>query len=170
MLAAGSGEAGASGAAGMPPGPQLCSACGGCEEVQPIAMNIVHTDDPIDYPDPPPTSGSHNMCWATWGVHDAPTPAERWVHNLEHGGVIYLYNCPDGCAADVATLSQIVASHNRTLLTAYDKLPKRFAAVAWGHRLVTDCVDVDAYTKFYDENFDHGDESLDANPDASCPP
>jgi hypothetical protein len=148
----------------------LCASCGGCEEVQTPSTDNHHTDDPIDYPDPPPTSGPHNPCWATWGVHDMPVLDERWVHNLEHGGIVFLYNCPDGCAADVATLSQLVMSHPRTVLTSYPQLPNRFAAVAWGHRLVTSCADAAAFSRFYDENFDHGPESEDAQPDSSCPP
>jgi hypothetical protein len=148
----------------------LCASCGGCDEVQTPNPDTHHTDDPVDYPDPPPTSGPHNPCWAIWGVHDMPVPDYRWVHNLEHGGIVYLYNCPDGCADDVATLSQLVMSHPRTVLTSYSKLPTRFASVAWGHRLLTSCVDVTAFTTFYNQNFDKGPESEDAQPSSSCPP
>jgi hypothetical protein len=147
----------------------LCGSCGGCEEKQPTQAGI-HTTDPIDYPDPPPTSGPHNPCWARWGVYDTAVAAERWVHNLEHGGVVFLYNCPQGCPADVDTLKQLISTHRRTVLTAYDKLPKRFAVVSWGHRLVTDCVDEAAFNAFYAANFDHGAESNDSQPDVSCPP
>ncbi len=148
----------------------LCASCGGCEEIQVPSTDNHHTDELIDYPDPPPTSGPHNECWATWGVHDMPVPDERWVHNLEHGGVVFLYNCPDGCAADVATLSQLVMTHPRTVLTSYSLLSNRFAVVAWGHRLITSCVDATAFATFYAENFDQAPESEDAQPDSSCPP
>jgi hypothetical protein len=148
----------------------LCASCGGCEQVQTVGTNNYHTTDPITYPDPPPTSGPHNPCWARWGVATVQVLPERWVHNLEHGGIVFLYNCPDGCATDIATLTDLVTAHDRTVLTEYDALPGRFAVVAWGHRLVTSCVDPVAFAKFYTENFDHGSESESDQPDDSCPP
>jgi hypothetical protein len=150
----------------------LCAECngGGCEEVQVISAEPSHSPDPILYSDPPPTHGPHNPCWSRWEVHATEVPDERWVHNLEHGGIVYLYNCPQGCADEVATLAGIVSTHNRTLLTPYSLLPKRFGVVAWGHRLLSDCLDPVALTKFYTEHFDHGRESEDAQPDPSCPP
>lgn len=162
---AGSGEAGSSAMASP-----VCASCGGCEQIIPINPDDSHSDDPINYPDRPPTSGPHKQCWSPWGVPGTPAPAELWVHNLEHGGIVYLYNCPDGCDADIATLTALVATQPRTLLTAYGFLPGRFAAVAWGHRLVVNCVDTEAFSEFYTANFDRAPESTDADPDpAICP-
>jgi hypothetical protein len=152
-----------------PPDGRLCASCGGCEEIQPTKAGD-HIDGPLTYPDPPPTSGPHNPCWAKWGVYNTPVKAERWVHNLEHGGVVLLYNCPSGCATELEQLTQFVGSHKRTLVTGYDKLPVRFAIVSWGHRLVTDCADMTAFSAFYAANFDHGSESNDSQPDPACPP
>ena len=151
------------------PNGRLCASCGGCEEVQSVKGGD-HTRAPITYPDPPPTGGPHNPCWARWGVHDAPVGAERWVHNLEHGGVVLLYNCPAGCPAELAQLKQFVTTHKSTLLTAYDMLPVRFAIISWGHRLVADCADIATFEAFYAANFDHGAESNSSQPDPSCPP
>ena len=67
----------------------------------------------------PPSSGQH---WgdpmyapAGWGRHMVPVAREAWVHNLEHGGIVMVYNCPppnsgpyvdggalDDCASDIA--------------------------------------------------------------------
>jgi hypothetical protein len=148
----------------------LCTSCGGCEEIQPPGSDRHHTTDPIVYPDLPPSSGPHNPCWTSWGVHSTPVPVERWVHNLEHGGVIFLYHCPDGCAEEVATLTRLVGERNRTVLTEYGALPGRFGVVAWAHRLISDCVDPASFARFYVENYNHGPESSDAPPDPSCPP
>lgn len=149
----------------------LCASCGGCEEVQTV-VSTMHTTGPISYPDPPPTSGPHNPCWARWGSYDeaAPSPPERWVHNLEHGGVVFLHNCPDGCAADVAKLQALAQARMRTIVTPYAALPARFAVVSWGHRLITDCVDEEAFARFYDANFDHASESIASDPNPGCPP
>jgi hypothetical protein len=155
--------------ASTPPSKPVCSSCGDCEETQKIGSNM-HTTMPVKYDDPPPTSGPHNPCWASWGVHDTQTPPERWVHNLEHGGVVCLYNCPSGCPDDVAKLTALVKAHKRTLLTAYDALPARFAVVSAGHRLVTNCLDEQAFAQFYAANFNHATESNDNNPNPGCPP
>src|SRR5262245_31414021 len=121
----------------------ICTTCGDCEEDQPVE-SASHLLGTIDYPDPPPAGGDHNPCWTTWGVHTDVVPAERWVHNLEHGGVVYLYR---EAASD--TLLTFVNELPRTVLTGYADLPKKFGVVAWGHRLVSDCMDENAARDFY---------------------
>lgn len=130
----------------------------------------MHTTNPLVYADLPPTSGPHNPCWARYNVHETAALPERWVHNLEHGAVVFLYNCPEGCAADVAALTSLVTPLQRTILTPYPALPGKFAVVSWGHRLVTECVDPVAFMKFYQANFDHAPESEPEGPDDGCPP
>jgi hypothetical protein len=147
----------------------LCSACGGCEEIIEV-VSTMHTNNPVTYPDPPPTSGPHNPCWGRWGVHDEPLAAERWVHNLEHGGVVFLYNCPEGCDQEVAALKQLNRNRHRTIITAYAVLPTRFAVVSWGHRLLSDCFDLATFDAFFERNFDHGPESNANPPNTTCPP
>src|SRR5262245_53797475 len=69
----------------------LCTSCGACAQSQPI-QGFMHVSGHIDYPDPPPASGNHNgRCWSDWGVIASEVPPERWVHNLEHGGIVFLY-------------------------------------------------------------------------------
>lgn len=147
----------------------LCTSCGACEEVQKV-VSTMHTTNPVTYKDPPPTSGPHNPCWARWGIHDEPLAAERWVHNLEHGGVVFLYNCPDGCDAEVAILKDISSKRSRTILTSYPNLPARFGVVSWGRRLVSSCFDQQALLEFYAKNFDHAPESNSNPPNPNCPP
>lgn len=146
----------------------ICTATGQCEQSLPV-LSANHVNGPIAYPDPPPVGGDHNPCWGTWGVHDQPLAAEHWVHNLEHGGVVALYHCPDGCAAEVKQLGDWVRGRRLALLTEYDALPTRFGVVAWGHRLLTDTLDLRAFQAFYDAHVDHGPESIDGPPPSSCP-
>ena len=69
------------------------------------ADHLPETDAGISYSENPPSSGPHWPFWEqTWGEHSDVVPRERWVHNLEHGGVILLYNCPQGCDAELAVL------------------------------------------------------------------
>lgn len=149
-------------------GLEPCTSCGSCSEQLPVT-SWTHVPGPIVYPDPPPVGGNHDPCWAPWGIHEDEVPARNWVHNLEHGGVVFLHHCPDGCAADLEAFENLARRNERTLLTAYPELPARFALVAWGNRLVSDCLDIAAFQAFYDAHFDHGLESIGSGPPASCP-
>ena len=152
------------------PSSLLCTTCGACEEIQEV-VSAMHTSTPVTYADPPPSSGPHNPCWASWGIHEeAMVPAERWVHNLEHGGIVYLYNCPMGCDEERAALAKLVAKRGHAVLTAYPALPMRFGVVSWGHRLVSECMDEMAFDAFHVRNAEHGPESNMSAPNPMCPP
>jgi hypothetical protein len=60
----------------------------------------------------PPSSGAHYPIWAAFRRHDAPVPRGYYVHDLEHGAVVLLYNCAllAGAAgtADAATADTAV--------------------------------------------------------------
>jgi Protein of unknown function (DUF3105) len=149
----------------------VCTRCGACEESVEV-VRATHVVGEIDYGDDagPPAGGDHNECWGRWGVHDAPLAAERWVHNLEHGGIAFLYRCTEGCADEVAALERIVAGRPLALLTSYADMSARFAVVSWGHRLVSDCLDEDALLAFYEAHVDRAPESVGSEPPAGCPP
>jgi hypothetical protein len=53
-------------------------------------------ETPTPYIHNPPIAGPHYWVWAKWGIHDETPPLPRgyWVHNLEHGAVVFLYR-PD---------------------------------------------------------------------------
>lgn len=46
----------------------------------------------------PPTSGPHMPGLWRWGISEDPVPDEWQIHNLEDGGVLLQYDCPEGCA------------------------------------------------------------------------
>lgn len=127
-----------------------------------------HVAGDVQYADPPPVGGDHNQCWARWGVHEIEVPDENWVHNLEHGGVVFLYNCPGGCADEVETMKVYVTGRTQAMLLPYAALPTRFALVAWGVRLMTDCFDMPRFQRFYTTNVDNGLESIASDPPRSC--
>jgi hypothetical protein len=141
--------------------------CSQREQELPV-MSAFHVRGDVMYGDPPPVGGDHNECWAKWGAYDEELADERWVHNLEHGGVILLYNCPEGCANEVDTMRVYVSGRTQALLTPYRALPTRFAAVAWGVRLTTDCFDMPAFQTFYQEHVDRAPESIADDPPRSC--
>jgi hypothetical protein len=148
-------------------GGSVCTTCGACEQSF-IVASSAHVTGMIDYPDYPPPGGPHNPCWAPWGVHQDVVATENWVHNTEHGGIVYLYPVGDAGTASVVELAAFVARSPRTLLTAAPELTTAFAAVAWGHRLVSPCVDEAAAEAFYAEHLDHGPESIPDEPPSSC--
>jgi hypothetical protein len=130
--------------------------CGDHTQTFPILPSPhVAMDEEVDYQENPPSSGPHDARWARWQeTYDPAMGREHWVHNLEHGGVVLLFNCPDGCPDDVAALEAVQAAlpadslcvppiTSRTLITADPKLPAdvKFAAVAWGHVYTASCVD-----------------------------
>jgi len=129
-----------------------------------------HVEGGVDYPDLPPVGGDHEPCWAAYGVHTAELTDANWVHNLEHGAVVYLYNCPEGCAADVAVLESVAASAlvDTTIVAPYSQMEAPFAAVSWGWRITLGCADESALLDFYNEHADQAPESTTAPPPSSC--
>lgn len=55
----------------------------------------------------PPTSGPHMSSLAAWGISSEPIPDAFQVHNLEDGGVIMQYDCPDDCPQLLAQLTDL---------------------------------------------------------------
>ena len=147
----------------------VCTSCGEerCEEALP-PQSANHLPGAIDYTDPPPAGGDHGSCWAPYGTYDTPLGPEFWVHNLEHGAVVFLYDCPEGCEDELEQLRDLPGDQQRTILTPYPELPTRFGAVAWGHRLLSDCLDRDAFERFYSVHFDQAPESVPSGPPANC--
>jgi hypothetical protein len=104
------------------------------------SMGNAHIADPSQatapYNSSPPSSGPHLGVLANWGVHEEPLPVPLFLHNMEDGGVVFTYDCPDGCDDLVAGLTEIVEDGSRRLLTPYtgiehDGRRYRGAVAAW---------------------------------------
>ena len=125
----------------------------------------------IDYPMNPPVYGNHYPVWAAYKSYSFPVPRGFLVHNLEHGAVILLYKCPDGCAAEVAAAQAFIDAlpadprciapiKQQVILAPDPELPTRWAAVAWGRSLASACFTAPAFREFYDANIGHGSEDV----------
>ena len=148
-----------------------CEACGGDCLIETFEIaNRNHTLSDVDYDTLPPPGGPHDPCWVPWTIYDHQIRTERWVHNLEHGGVVFLYDCPEGCDADVAALTAFVQSlpAGRAVLAPYAEMDRRVAALAWGVRMTTDCVDTEALQTFFDGAVGRAPENLTQDP-VGCP-
>lgn len=149
-----------------------CELCSGlCYETYAPSVASGHVSGDVVYLDEPPTSGDHNPCWAEWGVHTEEVAAENWVHNLEHGGVVFLYDCPDDtCAEEVAALVAYVESlgTGTALLSPYAPADLPFTALSWEHRLELGCFELASLQAFYVEHVGRAPEDLTAGPGSSC--
>jgi len=123
----------------------------------------------------PPSSGEHYPIWGKWNhTNDASAPLPRgyYVHNEEHGGVVLLYNCPEGCPDEISAMQAIMADlpsdplctaegvSTRTLITSDPALPPgvRFAAAAWGFTYTANCFDVQSMREFILDHYGQGAE------------
>ncbi len=123
----------------------------------------------------PPASGPH---FSVQGV--APVPWQtidtlqegQYIHNLEHGGIAILYDCPSG--ADCTTLKNALENYVRNLapveptyheikvvLTPYSRgMQKKVALVAWDYIEFLDSYDQAEITRFYENHVDQGPEQI----------
>lgn len=133
------------------------------------AIEHEHTSEaPAHIPEPmpasaynssPPSSGPHCEAWGEYTKYGAarPLPACNFLHNLEHGAIVLLYNCPEGCPEITDALEDIVANpptdpdciKPRLVLTPYDEMDAKLAAVAWGFTWTSDCIDSSARDSLY---------------------
>ena len=118
----------------------------------------------VTYDHNPPTSGCHYNL----GYGQAPIQAgvynsspeiqpEYWVHNLEHGYVVVLYNCPSGCDAQFTALRNWYHSlppdpttgYAKVLVIPYSEMSVPFACVSWDWYYPIPVFSIDEVQKFY---------------------
>jgi hypothetical protein len=108
----------------------------------------------IQWSNNPPTSGPHYPTWAAWDRNYAQLARGYYVHNAEHGGVIFLYHCDPDCPEVVTSLleaarnmrpdgSCISPITKRVIVTSDPLLPDgvQVAAVAWNAAYTATCFD-----------------------------
>ena len=111
-----------------------------------------HINGPVTYALTPPVGGPHDSVWMNAGVYTVPIPAERAVHNLEHGAVWITYR-PDLPVAQVTALTAFVGRQSLIDESAATRiagqrsrytdlspwtsngLPASIVISAWGHQL-----------------------------------
>jgi hypothetical protein len=128
----------------------------------------------VDYGTLPPSSGDHYAIWAAYQSYALPVPEGYWVHDLEHGAVVFTYHCEDaGCAGDVAAAQQLLDAYpddplctaagegvrHRLVMTPDPRLDVPFAASAWGWTLRAGCFDPAAFGDFLRAHYGQGPET-----------
>ncbi len=135
-------------------------ACAPGTETSPPLLDGTHIDLPtaITYADSPPSSGPHRPVWAKWGSY-VSLPEQRWLHNIEHGGIVFLYHpcAPESTIAALKIIAKLQPADQlgpfRWVLTPYPKLPAAVAVVAWGHLYTASCVQPDEINAFINAHY-----------------
>lgn len=118
-------------------------------------------NESIEYSEAIPTFGVHRPLWAVYGEYTF-LPKQRWLHNLEHGGVVMLYH-PCAEKNEVKTLKTLVKSClYRHVITPYELLTSErpLALLTWGHRLEMSKVSPEVAVNFIREHALNGPEQL----------
>ena len=143
----------------------------------------------VRYTNCPPASGKHYIGAGVgpiapklYGPDDKTIP-QGWVHNLEHGAIVLLYNCgpngdPAACTpagqSALASLYQqwpkspicnITPGTNDTpVITRFDDMAYPYAAIVWDVVLPMDTLDSTAMFDFYTRQGERN------NPEPRCAP
>jgi hypothetical protein len=136
----------------------------------------VPTGSHVTYEFCPPTSGSHYngepngpIPTRFYSSKESPLP-QGWVHNLEHGMMVVLYRCPEGCTdSEQAALAALPAqlppsplcgfpASESVVVARFDDLPTPYAEIVWGRVMFLDSPDVAAITTFRAQSADRGPE------------
>lgn len=139
--------------------------------------NHVVVCDPVTYDTLPPSSGSHYGVWPAAKTYTAPIPWGFLVHALEHGAMVIVYNCPGGCADDLAAAqawidalpaepatSACAGEAPRVILAPDPTLDVRWAATAWTWTLRSCSFDSLMFQTFFDAHYGHGRETVCRSP------
>jgi len=132
----------------------------------------------IQWDSNPPSSGPHYPIWAAYQAYDTPVPRGYYVHDLEHGAIVFLFNCGDaGCPNVVAAFHEASDSlpddplctmagegvRVRTVITPDPLLDVPVAAAAWGWTYKADCVDLPSLEAFAVAHYGQGPEDFCSN-------
>lgn len=127
---------------------------------------------PANYNSNPPSSGEHCGIWGEYTTFvNTPLPRCNYIHNLEHGAVVLLHNCPAGCSDVTTAYSKLVKAFKgdavckpaRFVITPDPALANKIAAVAWGFTFTADCLDANAtamLSQFVQAHYGNGPEAV----------
>ena len=140
------------------------------EEHPASSFDHVTTCSEVHYDTNPPSGGNHYPIWPAFQEYTFPVPEGFFVHALEHGAVVIWYNCPNGCAAELAEAEAFIdtlpqdplcdgtGAKRRVILTPDLNLETRWAASSWGWTLRAACFNASALSDFYAAHYGNGRE------------
>lgn len=138
---------------------------------EPIPIMTSHhipvDSDPGEYNSNPPTSGPHYAETAQAGFYEtsiAQYPAGYLVHNLEHGYIIFWYNCSlldeTACADLKSQIKAVMDQVNNFKVIAHpwDTLDVPVAITSWERLLKMQTFDTEQALAFYKSNLNKAPE------------
>ena len=139
--------------------------------VEDLGNTHVSSTGGLQYEYCPPASGPHFNIRGQgpiprnfYGPGTESSPG-GWVHNLEHGFVVFAYSCRDGCPPQ-ETLDEVRAAMdavpqteaavacgipNKVLTVRFDQMSTKFAAIAWDRVLLSNTWDSAAMQRFAEQ-------------------
>ncbi len=125
----------------------------------------------VTFQNNPPASGTH---WSESGVapiapgfYETAVEEEQWVHNLEHGDIVFLYDCNGPCPSTLlgelqdffdSTPPSEASATTRMVIAPYDGLPFLLTAIAWDRQLHLETFEAETLLDFYVRHVDQGPE------------
>jgi hypothetical protein len=130
---------------------------------------------PLTYRYYPPASGSHYPSPQPAGVYRQEVPEGNWIHSLEHGYIVALVKCPDGCpdtfnqledlyknglpqSEQFKSVKFVVVAYNKPFTDPSKEAP--VTLVAWDREMPLQSVDRDKIIAFYKQYVDKGPEAV----------
>jgi len=128
--------------------------------------NHIELGNTASYDHYPPSSGLHYGRILEWGFYNEAVPPEFWVHSLEHGGIVILYNCPEGCKEAEDVFWDLVDNappedqfnEVKILVSPNSQIETKVVALAWDTELDLDEADHDLLLDFYNRHANQGPE------------
>ncbi len=127
----------------------------------------------VTYNSNPPSSGPHYPIWAAYQSFAKAVDRRYYVHDLEHGALVFVYKCdkPDGCpeiaselqkAADAIpndALCDGTGVRVRAVITPDPLLDVPIAAASWGWTYKAQCLDLPTLKDFAVKHYGQGTET-----------
>jgi hypothetical protein len=146
-----------------------------------------HVLDPksvVQWDSNPPSSGPHYVYWAAFQEYSYPVSRLYYVHDLEHGAIVFLYRCGDGGCPDIVQGLEAASGaipddplcagegpRVRSVITPDPLIDVPVAAAAWGWTYTADCIDLPTLEQFAMDHYGMGPEVTcsqgDPNPPAA---
>lgn len=121
--------------------------------------------EPVDTPSDPPTSGSHYVVPMDAGFYTQSSPEYldqnhdgHLIHSMEHGYVIFWYNCnlltDESCTALLDQVQTVMDQYDGFKLIAFPRptLEKPLVMTSWGYYQEFDTFDPDLAVLFIETN------------------
>lgn len=145
--------------------PSIRPASGEVVPIMPSDDHVPEGSDPGPFYSDPPTSGPHYASELDAGFYEGsevedigPYPAGYLIHNLEHGYVIFWYNCDlvddEGCAELKTQIQQVMdeADNFKVIGFPWSSIDVPVVITSWGRMQRFESFDVDAAGRYVRNN------------------